>query len=182
MFVVASVGMVAACVTTFIQEQLDPSLLYTLLVLFMIVCGASTLGFIGIALSAVVETTHPVSPELSGGTVELFVQIFGAFFSEGGVVLGERAFFFCGVAVWLVTIILLLCYKQEYRKSLQVSGGSQHGHYSSLARESQSAGGGQQHDAAGTTVAAAAAGAAAMVSGDKSSSLLASPTTVSLQR
>lgn len=152
---VASFGMGAACTTTVVQERLDASLLYTLLVLQMMVCGGSTLGFIGIALSAVVETTHPVSSELSGGTVELFVQVrlstelchflcsnshhlrlqtrqsqvFGALFSEGGVVLGQRAFLFCGAAVWVATSVLLMYYKQEYRKS-----GGEFGQYMALAK------------------------------------------------
>ena len=75
MFVIASIGLVATVVTTFIQEELYPSTLYTLLIVEMMVCGSTTLGFIGIGLAAVVETTHPVSSELSGGTVELFVQV-----------------------------------------------------------------------------------------------------------
>jgi hypothetical protein len=44
--------------------------------------GASSLGFIGIALAAVIETTHPVSSEYSGGMVEWWLQIVGAILSQ----------------------------------------------------------------------------------------------------
>ena len=117
MFVLASISMAAAVGTASIQQRLDPAVLYGLLVAEMMLCGAAMLGFLGIGLSAVVESTHPVRPELSGGTVELFVQVFGAFFSEGGVLLGDQAFLFCGLGTWAATACVLTLYRQEFRKS-----------------------------------------------------------------
>eukprot|EP01048_Picozoa_sp_COSAG05_P014616 COSAG05_NODE_1674_length_4299_cov_4.620952_5_plen_126_part_00 len=85
----------------------------------MLACGATSLGFIGIALSAVVETTHPVSSELSGGTVERWVQIWGFVLSEAGGSFadGQYAFPICGAATWLVTLLMFTGYRQEFNKS-----------------------------------------------------------------
>jgi hypothetical protein len=35
------------------------------------------------------------------------VQIFGALFSEGGVLLGDQAFLFCGCGAWAVTAVAI---------------------------------------------------------------------------
>ena len=117
MFVGASVGLGAVVATSAVQEQLSPGLLYALLVALMVLCGTMTLGFIGVALSAVVETTHPCSPELSGGMVEFFVQLLGAGFTDGGMLLGSQAFTLCAAAIWLTTALMLTAYRQEFRRS-----------------------------------------------------------------
>ena len=115
------------------------------------------------------------------GTVELFVQIFGAIFSEGGVLLGAHAFVFCGVATWLVTLLLLPCYKQESNRTGTKSSTANGRGYTALASgtatdspsgfEGEQFGGEQQRDS--------------MTSHDESSSkaaLLGASPSVSVQR
>ena len=48
MFVGASVGLGAVVATSAVQAQLSPELLYALLVALMVLCGNTTLGFIGV--------------------------------------------------------------------------------------------------------------------------------------
>lgn len=93
--------------------------------------------------------------------MELFVQVFGAIFSEGGVLLGEHAFAFCGVATWLVTLLLLPCYKQEFRRTGAKAHTTHRGDYTALASgaATDSSGGfepeqsGEQHDESSSKVA-----------------------------
>ena len=82
----------------------------------------------------------------SAGTVELFVQVFGAIFSEGGVLLGEHAFLFCGVATWIVTVVLLAFYKQEFRRTGAEAVTAHRGDYTALASGTADSSGGLESE------------------------------------
>ena len=119
MFLGTSLSLAGLIAMSWCQGLVPHRVFYGGLIFLMLACGATSLGFIGIALSAVVETTHPVSPELSGGTVEWWVQIWGFVLSEAGGSLadGQYAFPICGAATWLVTFLMFTGYRQEFNNS-----------------------------------------------------------------
>jgi len=117
MFVVTSLALVALNILTLAQGRMHKATLYPLLVVFMGLCGASSLGFIGVALSAVVESTYPVAGEYSGFLVEWWLQIFAAVLTQVATLAGAYAFVVCGIATWLTTALMLLLYRQELRKT-----------------------------------------------------------------
>lgn len=120
MFLGTSLSLGGLIAMSWCQDLVSHAVLYFLLIVLMGLCGATSLGFIGIALSAVVETVHPVSSEVSGGAVEWWVQIWGFVLAEaGGVADSAYAFQICAVATWLVTMLMLTSYRQEFNKTGQ---------------------------------------------------------------
>jgi len=103
-----------------LDKKLSKETEYPILIVAMAISGAASLGFIGIALSAVIETTHPIDPEYSGGVVEWFVQLWGGAFTFAASAPGVDAtfpFWMVAIPTWLCTILMFTLYDQEYRKS-----------------------------------------------------------------
>lgn len=119
MFIITSVALIALNALTLAQAHLTKATLYPLLVVFMGMCGASSLGFIGVALSAAVESTFPVDGEYSGFLIEWWLQIFAAIITQVATSAGTYAFVVCGVATWVTTLLVVVFYKQDLRKTLR---------------------------------------------------------------
>lgn len=82
---------------------LGPEATFVLLVLGMAITGASSLGFIGLALHEAVELAKPASEVYAGGLLEWLLQICGAYL---GIVSGCGAGFMpCLAAAWVATIV-----------------------------------------------------------------------------
>jgi MFS family permease len=116
-FLGSAVSLSGLTVLGWVQSSLSHELLYILLLVLMAVCGACSLGFIGIALSAVIETTYPIDSHLSGGMVEWWLQVVGAILTQVATAAAAQAFLVCAVATWLVTLLMLFVYRQDYLKS-----------------------------------------------------------------
>ena len=65
-----------------LSSQLERSTVYSFLLLLMAAAGAASLGFIGIALRTACEVGAPVGEVYVGGTVERFIQGWGALLTQ----------------------------------------------------------------------------------------------------
>ena len=92
-------------VAPFVPEHI----LYPSLVVLMAITGASTIGFIGPALSLAVELGSPVSEVYSVGGVEWFIQGVGGALSTISAMC-NIGFLVCVVLQWTATAMLAVVY------------------------------------------------------------------------
>jgi hypothetical protein len=120
MFLLTSIALAVVVVLVIAQDKMSKSVLYPILIVAMAVSGATSLGFIGVALSAVIETTHPVDAEFSGGSVEWFVQLWGGIFTFASSAPGMSAafpFWLVTIPTWIATLLMFTVYKQDFLKT-----------------------------------------------------------------
>jgi len=121
-FAATSVGLIAVLVLIAVQGSMSKAAIMPLLLIAMGVTGAASLGFIGIALSAAVETSHPVDGEYSGGSIEWLVQLWGGIFVFASADLtGFEDFMMVAVPTWLTTAMMFTIYRQEYHATGSLS-------------------------------------------------------------
>jgi len=122
-FAATSLGLVMVLLLIAFQDHLSKGAMLPLLVVAMGITGAASLGFIGIALSAAIETTAPVDAEYSGGSIEWLVQLWGGVFVFSSASMsGAMCFTMVAVPTFITTAMMFTLYHQEFNLTGEAGG------------------------------------------------------------
>jgi len=118
-FLTSAFGLLAVVLLIVYQGSIAVGAVYTLVIVATVVTGAASLSFLGVAFSAIVEATHPVDAEFSGGFIEMCVQLWGFMFTyaSGDLTSGFYMFLMVAVPTWLCALMMCTIYHQEFNKS-----------------------------------------------------------------
>eukprot|EP01062_Namystynia_karyoxenos_P013644 TRINITY_DN1490_c0_g2_i1.p1 TRINITY_DN1490_c0_g2~~TRINITY_DN1490_c0_g2_i1.p1 ORF type:complete len:678 (+),score=170.29 TRINITY_DN1490_c0_g2_i1:99-2036(+) len=102
-YLVTAVSITVVSIVAYKQDSIGRSAAYPVYIIFMAGAGAGSLGFVGVALVHVGRHLPSVSPSYSAGSIEVFIQVFGAVFAQISTTGDSSAAVLIGVS-WATTV------------------------------------------------------------------------------